>query len=169
MTSHPRWSRLWHLPGAPKMQIALARCDTSTITVHKGIPIFVLRKKKQWHDSLTPDIQLVPRGIPLSSTADFCCLKLQTAGVVMVFTWVFSQCFLCLCRSPGQPDLGGEIGLNWAGGRETILQARATAIPIIYSVDSLLQAWALGLSLNPEEALSHIWIVSLFCHWTSTC
>lgn len=122
VASHARWSRLWHLPGAPKMQIALARCDTSTINVHKSIPIFVLRMKKQWHDSLIPDIQLVHRAIPLSSTADFCCLKLQTAGIVMVLKRVLSQFPLLVPGPPGQPDLEGEIGLNWAGGEEAVLQ-----------------------------------------------
>lgn len=101
----PWWSKLWHLPGAPKMQIALARCGTSTITGHKDIPIFVLRMKKQWHDSLIPDIQLFPRAIPVSLTADFWCLKLQIAGVVMVFKWVLPQHFLCLCQSPGREKL----------------------------------------------------------------
>lgn len=49
------------------------------------------------------------------------------------------------------------------------MQATATAIPIIYSVDSLLQDWALGLSLDPGEDLGQIWMVPLVCQWTSTC
>lgn len=106
------------------------------------------------------DIWLVCGGIPLSSAADFCCFKLQTAGVAMVFLkWVLSQCFLCLGQSPGQPDLGEGIELNWVEVGETVLETRVTATPTIYSADSLLQARPLRLSLDPGEALSQIWVV----------
>lgn len=79
----------------------------------------------------------------------------------MVSELVLSQCYLCLCQSPGQPDLGEGIGLNSAEDGETVLEARVTAIPTIYSADSLLQAWSLGLSLDPGETLSQIWVVPL--------
>lgn len=47
VASPARWSRLLDLPGVPNVQIVMARCDSSTTTVHEGIPIFVLRMKKQ--------------------------------------------------------------------------------------------------------------------------
>lgn len=146
VASHPRWSRLLHLPGVPNIQIAMARCDSGTPTVHEGIPTFKNEKPVTQFINMS-DIWLVSGGIPLSSADGFCCFKLQTAGVAMVFfKWVLSQCFLCLGQSPGQPDLGEGIELNWVEDGETVLETRVTATPTMYSADSLLQARPLRLS-----------------------
>lgn len=114
VASHPRWSRLLHLPGVPNMQIAMARCDSSTITVHEGIPIFVSRMKNQWHNLLMSDSWLVSRGISLSSAADFCCFKLQTAGVAMVLKWACLSVFSLLVPEPwtARPGRGNWVKLS---------------------------------------------------------
>lgn len=151
VASHSRWRKMLHLPGVPNRQIAMARCDSSTITVHEGIPISVLRMKNRWHNSLMSDIWLVSGGIPLSWAADFYCFRLQTAGVgrvgAMMLKWILSQCFLCLCESSGKPELREGIGLNSADGG-TLLEARITAMSTVYSADSVLQAWSLDSLLT---------------------
>lgn len=109
VASCPRWSRLLYLQGVPTMQITMARCDSSTITAHEGIPISVLRMKNQWHNLLMSNIWLASRDISLFLAADFCCFTLQTAGIegrgMMLLKWVLPQCSFYLCQSPGQPGL----------------------------------------------------------------
>lgn len=72
-------------------------------------------------------------------------------GGVFVSKYVLSLCFLCLCRIR-LFMLVEDIVISWADG-EAHLEGRITAIPSTHSADSPFQAWCIGLSLDPREAL----------------
>lgn len=141
-SSHPMWSHLSQLPGVPNLGPPWTA--PGSVTVQEGR-----------YNLLMTEIWFVSGDISASSAADFCFLKQQTSGEgwvgVFVSKYVLSLCFLCLCRIR-LFMLVEDIVISWADG-EAHLEGRITAIPSTHSADSPFQAWCIGLSLDPREAL----------------